>query len=243
MQHIRSPWQVVIHVWHALFMREATARISGDRMGWAWLFVEPIAHITILVLLRQVMGRIRTITGAEFIPWIIVGIMGFLLFRNAMNRSMNAISANRALFAYRQVHPFDTVLMRAVLEGVLKSLVLVLMIAGGNLLDIHFFPDQALNAGAVWLSIWLLGFGFGLVFSVLITLVQELAKVVAMITFPLYFLSGVIIPIQLKPHSMHEYLLYNPVLHGLESLHSWTVCLLLLGLMLHIKLKTRLMAQ
>ena len=262
MQQIRSPWQVVLHVWHALFMREATARISGDRLGWVWLLAEPIAHVAILVVLRQLMGRFKTISGAEFIPWIVVGIMGFLLFRNAMNRSMNAISANRALFAYRQVHPFDTVLVRAILEGVLKSLVLFLMIAGGNLLEINLFPDEALLATVAWLSLWLLGLGCGIVLSVVVTLVQEFAKIVGMITFPLYFLSGVIVPVQLKPHVTHEFLLYNPVLHGIELLrlaffdsyqtingismlylYGWILSLLLLGLMLHVKLKIRLMAQ
>ena len=262
MHEIRSPWQVVLHVWHALFMREATARISGDRLGWVWLLAEPIAHVTILIVLRQLMGRFKTIGGAEFIPWIIVGIMGFLLFRNAMNRSMNAISANRSLFAYRQVHPFDTVLIRAVLEGVLKSLVFLLLIAGCNLLDIAMFPDEAIRASGIWLSLWLLGLGCGLVLSVVITLVQEFAKIVGMITFPLYFLSGVIVPVQFKPHFTHEFLLYNPVLHGVELLrlaffdsyhtidgisllymYSWILALLLIGLMLHVKLKIRLMAQ
>ncbi|WP_213994632.1 ABC transporter permease [Arsukibacterium sp.] len=259
---LRSPWQVALHVWHALFMREATARISGDRFGWTWLLLEPIAHLVILISLRQLMGRIKMIPGADFIPWLIVGIVGFLMFRNAMNRSMNAIAANRALFAYRQVHPFDTVLIRAVLEGVLKSIVFMLMIFGASFLGHEIMPANAIQAGWVWLNLWLLGFAFGLLFSVAITLVQELAKIIGMITFPLYFLSGVIIPIQLKPHYLREYLLYNPVLHGLESLRLaffehyrtidginllylqyWSISILLLSLMLHIRLKTRLMAQ
>lgn len=259
---LRSPWQVSVHVWHALFMRETTARISGDRFGWTWLLVEPIAHLVILISVRQLMGRLNLTSGAAFIPWLIIGIMAFLLFRNAMNRSMNAITANRGLFAYRQVHPFDTVLIRAVLEGVLKSVVLVIMVFGASFLGHDILPDNAIMAGWVWLNIWLLGLGFGLLFAVAITLVQELAKIIGMITFPLYFLSAVILPIQLTPHYLQDYLLYNPVLHGVEALRLtffehyrtidgisllylqlWSASILLLSLMLHIRLKTRLMAQ
>lgn len=259
---LRSSWQVTLHVWHALFMREVSARITGDRLGWSWLFLEPIAHVAIFVAIRQLMGRIRLVPGADFIPWIIVGIVSFLLFRNAMNRSMNAISANKALFAYRQVHPFDTVFIRAVLEGVLKSLVFCLLVLGAAFLGLDILPAQALQAGYVWFCIWLLGLGFGLVFSFVVTVVQEMAKFIAMLTFPLYFLSGVIIPVQFKPHGLRQYLLYNPVLHGIESmrmaffqsyrtidgisllyLQYWALGLIVFGLMLQIRFKVRLMTQ
>lgn len=262
MHQARTPLIVAVHVWHALFMREASARITGDRLGWTWLFLEPLAHIAILVSLRQLMGRIRFIPGAEFVPWLIVGIMAFLLFRNAMNRSMNAISANKGLFAYRQVHPFDTVFVRAIVEGVLKTTVLAVLIAIAEFLNISVIPADAVTAATIWFAIWLLGFGFGLIFSVVVTTVQEMAKFIAMLTFPLYFLSGVILPVQLKPRAIQEYLLYNPVLHGLESLRYaffenyrsisgisttylwfWAISTILLGLMLQIRFKARLQAQ
>lgn len=262
MHQARSPYKVTLHVWHALFMREASGRITGDRLGWSWLFLEPLAHIGIMVALRQLMGRIRFIPGAEFIPWLVVGIMGFLLFRNAMNRSMNAISSNLGLFAYRQVHPIDTVFVRAILEGILKSAVFALLVCIASLLGIQVIPADAITAAGIWFSIWLLGFGFGLIFSVVVTMVQELAKFIALLTFPLYFLSGVIIPVQLKPLAIQKYLLYNPVLHGLESLRLaffdtyrtingidinyllyWALSTVLLGLMLHIRFKARLQAQ
>jgi len=65
----RSPWQVTLHVWHALFMREAMARITGDRLGWLWIFVEPIAHILIFIGIRQLMGSIRHVNGALVYYW------------------------------------------------------------------------------------------------------------------------------------------------------------------------------
>jgi capsular polysaccharide transport system permease protein len=263
MYQARSSLQVTLNVWHALFMREASARITGDRLGWSWLLLEPLAHVAILVALRQLMGRIRFIPGAEFVPWLIVGIMGFLLFRDAMNRSMNAITANRALFAYRQVLPIDTVIVRALLEGILKSVVFALIL---TFLIVIFekplVPTDAIAAAGIWFGIWALGLGFGLILSVLVTIVQELSKFVTMATLPLYFLSGVVIPVQLKPAAVQEYLVYNPLLHGLEALRAaffgtyrvlpdisllylfaWALATIVFGLMLHIRFKSRLLAQ
>lgn len=262
MYQARTPLQVTLHVWHALFLREASARITGDRLGWTWVFIEPLAHILLFVAIRQLMGRIRYITGAEFIPWFIVGMSLFLMFSVIMTRCMGAISASKALFAYRQLHPVDTILVRAVLEMLIKLIVLFLLVAGAAFLGFDILPADAISAAGVWAAVWLLGLGLGLVLSAATTTAPELAKFVSMATFPLYFLSGVMVPVQLLPHSLREYLMYNPMLHaveafrmaffsGYQSIHGislqyvmfWALSLILLGLMLQVRYKNRLMAQ
>ncbi len=258
----RSSWQVTLDVWRAMFLREIVSRISSDRLGWVWLLLEPILHIVLFVAIRQLMGRIRVIPGAEFVPWFIVGMMGFFLFRQAITRSMGAINGNKALFAYRQVQPLDAVLVRCFIEGLLKTLVLLLIVAGATVLEYHILPHNVLGVIAIWGFIWLLGTGAGIVLSVLNTILPETEKVVGLIMLPLYFLSGVMIPLQFLPHALHPYLLLNPVVHGIESLryqffehyHSiagidliymgyWVLGCLFLGLMLHLHYRIRLIAK
>ncbi|MEE2001542.1 ABC transporter permease [Alkalimonas sp. MEB108] len=258
----RSSIQVTLHVWYALFMREAMARMSGDRFGWTWMLLEPIAHIMIMIAVREFMGRIRFIPGADFIPYLIVGLMGFFVFRDAVTRSMSAINANSGLFAYRQLHPVDTVIVRAALEGVLKTTVFLILVCGAAFIGMNIVPHNPMQVVAGWLTLWCLGFGLGLIFSIAVTLVQETEKIIRMMMFPLYFLSGVIIPVQLMPYSVQQVLIYNPVLHALESMRygffpsyrsvqgielmyplAVALSLILLGLMLQIRLKTKLMAR
>lgn len=258
----RSPFQVALHVWHALFMREAMARMTGDRLGWSWIFLEPIAHLLIFIGLRQLFGKVKHISGADFIPWFIVGMLTFLLFSVVMNRSTSAVNANRALFAYRQVHPVDTIFVRTLLEGLLKTLVFGLVIVGAMLFEMDLLPADAMMALFIWLLMWLFGFSLGLVLSVPVTAAQEVGKFVAMLNLPLYMLSGVMFPIQFMPYSVREILLYNPLFHAVELMRAaffshyqlmqgisiqylvfWILSLLLLGLMLQIRFKARLMAQ
>ncbi|MDP4529014.1 ABC transporter permease [Alkalimonas delamerensis] len=258
----RSSLQVTLHVWHALFMREAMARMTGDRFGWTWMLLEPIAHIMIMITVREFLGRVRFIPGADFIPFLIVGIMGFLLFRNSATRSMSAINANGGLFAYRQVHPVDTVLVRAALEATFKSIIFMILVSGAAFLGMDIIPHHVLKAIQGWLTLWLLGLGLGLLFSVVVSLVQEAQKIIGMLMFPLYFLSGVIIPVQFMPRRVQEYLIYNPILHSIESMRygffpayrsieginllyplTFALIMILLGLMLQIRLKARLIAQ
>ncbi|WP_295399079.1 ABC transporter permease [uncultured Thiocystis sp.] len=259
---MRSHWQVTWSVWHALFMREVLARTTGDRLGWFWMLGEPVAFIVIMVGIRSLIGRTGGIIGADYIPWLIVGITAFFLFRESVIRAINAIEANQALFAYRQVKPIDPVLVRSALEGLLKTTVLMILMAMSTLLDYDMLPADPLGAMLVWLSMWLLGLGGGLVVSVGARLVPDIGHVIKMLMLPMFIMSGAIFPIQSIPHAFQRYLLYNPVLHGLELLRAdfftgytavqgvsfeylwhWNLALLALGLALHLRFAARLKAK
>ncbi|MFW6093614.1 MAG: ABC transporter permease [Pseudomonadota bacterium] len=258
----RSPWQITWSVWHAMFMREVLARTMVNRFSWFWMLAEPIAYVVIMVWVRELLGRIRFIIGADFIPWLIVGLTTFFLWREAVIRSLGAVSANQGLFAYRQVHPVDPVLVRNILEGLLKTVVLMLLIIGASFLGYDVVPADPLGAVAAWLGMWLLGLGFGLMASVGATLVDEIDMVVRLAMLPTFLLTGVIIPLHAVPHSVLEYLLYNPMLHGVEGIRiaffdgykslngidpfylwKWNLVTIALGLALHMRFATRLKAK
>lgn len=256
----RTPWQVTRAVWHALFLREVLARTTMDRMAWFWMLLEPIAFIVIMVSIRTVVfGRSKHIVGAEFVPWLVLGLFGFFLMRESMMRPIGAVDANRALYAYRQVKPVDPVIIRCYLEGMIRTFVFLLFIMAGILLGIDLFPDEPLRALFYWCSLWLLGAGAGLVLSALSGLVPEVGRVVKIISMPLLLISGVILPLNFLPHTLLEYLMWNPIVHGLEALRgsffyeykqvagvsivylwNWILALIATGLLLHIRFEARL---
>ncbi|MBK1649525.1 ABC transporter permease [Rhabdochromatium marinum] len=259
---MRTHWQVTWSVWHALFMREVLARTMNDRMGWFWMLGEPMMFIGFMVSIRSFMGRTREIIGAEFIPWLIIGLTGFFLIRNAITRGMSAIQANKALFAYRQIKPVDPLLVRHAMEGMLQTIVLLILLGLAVLVGMDALPDDMLGVGFMWLSLSLLGLGCALVVSVVVRLIPDLERLIKMITFPLLILSGVILPLNRFPPKMLEYLMYNPIVHGLELLRGsyfsgyhllagvsleyfwqWILITLALGLALHTRYEHRLKAQ
>jgi capsular polysaccharide transport system permease protein len=259
---MRSHWEVTASVWRAMFMREVLARTTANRFAWFWMLAEPVAFVVVMVAVREFVGRVRFTVGAQWVPWLIVGLVAFFLFREGVLRSIGAVDANQGLFAYRQVKPVDPVLVRNVLEGLLKTVVFLLLIAGAVLLGHHVIPIDPLGVVLVWFSIWLLGLGVGLVVSVASTMVPEVGNVVRIVMLPLFLLSGAIIPLQMLPFQVQEYMLYNPVLHGIEALRLsffegyrslngidlqylwfWALITLALGLSLHLKFATRLKAR
>ena len=259
----RSPWQVTKAVWYAMFMRELVARTMADRMAWFWMIAEPLAMVALMVFIRSlVMGGGMMLMNAEFIPWMIVGLLGFYLFRENLTRSLAAIDMNRMLFAYRQVKPVDTVLVRCYLEFVLKTFIFILFIVGGALLELPLIPELPIEAIFAWFSLWTLGLGLGLVFSVLSTLVNEIGILVRVTTLPLLLMSGVMIPATIVPQHLQPYFLMNPIVHGVETLRMsffqhyvtipgidqsylwyWALSSMLIGLILHKHFEPRLKAR
>lgn len=260
-KNTRSPWRVIGSVWYALFLREAVSRTTADRFAWFWMIFEPIAFVAIMTEVRTFIRGAKLISGADFIPWMIVGLLGFFLFREGMMRGLGAVDANKSLLAYRQVHSVDPVLVRNFTDGVIRSFVLLFFIAGGALLGIDILPDRVPLAAFGWLSLWVLGLGMGLVLSVVGSLVPEVGRLMKMLSLPLLILSGVIFPLQVLPHHIQEIMLYNPIVHGLEHLrlgffelyktpdisliYIWLCALgtCALGLALHVRFASALQAR
>lgn len=257
----RSALAVTLSVWHALLLREALSRMFHRRAAWAWLLLEPAFHIGFMVFIFTVV-RVRSVGGIDTVVWLVLGFLGFFLFRRTATQCANAISANRSLFAYRQVKPVDTVMVRAMVEGLLMLAVAAAIVLAVTLGNHPMIPHQPLMVLEAVAGLWLLGLGFGLVASVLKELIDELGNVIDMLMMPLYLVSGVILPLSGVPVPFREWLMYNPVAHGLEALrlgfashyhavpelslpylHWWALVLLFFGLALHVRFQQRLTSQ
>lgn len=213
----RSPTQITWAVWQALFLREALTRISSGRAAWFWLLAEPVFHISYMVLIFAGL-RMRSVGGIDGVVWIIVGMVGFFTFRRTGTQAGNGVNANRSLFTYRQVLPVDAVLVRGALEGFLMVLVTAVLLAGAALSGHDVMPDNPLAVMEAWLALWLFGLGFGLVTSVLGELVPEFSKLLSFVMMPMYLISGVMFPVSSVPLPLREWLMLNPVAHGLEAI-------------------------
>lgn len=212
----RSALQITWSVWQALFLREALTRVAAGRAAWFWLLAEPIFHVSYVVLIFTAI-RVRHIGGVDVAVWIMVGMLAFFAFRRTGTQVSNAIRANQALFTYRQVKPVDTALVRAGLEGFLMVLVALVLLAGMGLLEHDTVPGNPLAVLGAFAALWSLGLGFGLVTSVLSELVPEFERVLGFLMMPLYLISGVVFPLSSVPQPYREWLMFNPVAHGIEA--------------------------
>ncbi|MDQ7990031.1 MAG: ABC transporter permease [Candidatus Dactylopiibacterium sp.] len=212
----RSPLAVTLSVWRALMLREALTRLFSKRAAWAWLMAEPLFHISYMLAIFTGL-RARTMGGIDIVIWLISGMCAFFIFRRTANQLEHAIDANMALFAYRQVKPVDTVIVRGVLEGILMLVVSLIIFGAAGLWGHDILPDAPLMVAAGVLGLWLIGLGWGLITSVLTSLISEMSMLLGFVMMPLFLLSGVFMPVSSIPQPYRDWVVLNPIVHGLEA--------------------------
>lgn len=221
---IRSSLEVTLSVWHAIFLREALDRLFDMRAAWLWLLLEPVLWIAFHSIGYRAF-HIHVVGGMDITAWMNAGFLGFLLWRRTSTQVLHAVDSNKAYFAYRQVKPFDTAFMRAVLEAFLMIpiaiFILTISAAVGygvspGMAGIHFFPRDPLLVIFSFVGLWLFGFGYGLITSVAMILVREMEHIFKIAYMPLYLFSGAIIPVASLPSLYRDIFLFNPVVHGVE---------------------------
>ena len=104
---------------------------------------------------------------------------------------MDAFSANKGLFLYKQVKPIDMLISRLIIEFLIYICALMSLLVIG----LYFNFDVNINnimlfVGAyIWIAIF--GFSLGLIFSILGEFFENIKKVVKLIFKPLFFVSGI----------------------------------------------------
>ncbi len=214
-QAVRTSWAVTLSVWRALVLREAVARLFSSRVSFIWLVGEPVAHVMYLIFIYTRV-KVHKIAGLDAALWLMVGIIAYYQFRKVSNQVISATKDNRALFAYRQVKPIDTIFARAYLELVLSALVLFILILLNALQGHSFAPDYPLTLLGALFALWLLGLGFGMCMVAFFAIAPDARHFYTMMMRPMYLISGVLFPIGTLPHDARVLFLLNPVACGLE---------------------------
>ncbi|MDE7065872.1 MAG: ABC transporter permease [Desulfovibrionaceae bacterium] len=257
---MNDPFTNTITVWQALFLREALDRFFGSRAAWAWLVVEPAMHIGFMGAVWGMMRR-NSMGGIDVSMWIILGMLSFFLFRRTAVQTLHALDCNKAFFAFRQVRPFDVALVRASVEAFSMFFISLFILGAAAMLGLDVLPDDPLKALSALVGLWLFGLGYGLVTSVCMRLVPDSGHIFQILMMPLYLISGVIMPLIFIPVPYRDWMLWNPLVHGLELvrlgffntyhtldvsfsyLYSWVLGSIALGLLLYRGLETRLVTQ
>jgi capsular polysaccharide transport system permease protein len=211
----RSALHIQRAVLLALVIRELRTRVEGRWIGLLWMLFEPLAHV--LLILAFFGFRSHAMSASVELPvFLVTGILPFFIFRNLMKRLPNAVVASRSLYAYRQVKPIDGILARAVVEVGLYSAVYLTALAVLGWLGFHWLPHEPLELMGVSVILVSLGLGMGLLLAVVYHNRPKVQAVIGWIFYPLYFISGVIFPIQNLAQQYRDWLWWNPLLHLIE---------------------------
>lgn len=215
----REPFTIFKAVVMALFYREIQTRFSSQSMGWVWAVIDPMTQIVVFSLIKVALAS-GVALQYDYPVFLATGFLFYNLFKSIMLRSMEAFSANGALFNYKQVKPFDTIVARLLVEVLVTFFALLVLLAIGYFMD---FDMRVENFNMVFLAaLWfvLFGFSLGILFAVIASFFENFKKLVTLTLTPLFFLSGLFYTVDSLPQVVREYILYIPTIHFVEMIHG-----------------------
>lgn len=204
-----------IRVVGALVLRETRATFGTSSFGYLWAIITPAASVGVLVYIFSLIGR-QPPFGASLALFFATGILTLDFFNKLSNTLMSTFDANRALFSYPIIKETDALFARLILLTATHVLIMGLFYGSLIALGLAGLPAHPASlAGAVLLTAGL-GFGFGTLNAVIVSLWDSWAQVEKVLMRPLFFVSGIFyIPSNLPPEA-REILVWNPVLHLVE---------------------------
>lgn len=242
----------------ALILRELQTRFGQYRLGYLWVFLEPLLTIGFMVLLFGTIMH-RTLPGIRYEIFLINGILPFFMFRTGVTLGISATESNKGLFSYRPVKPIDALIARNILEFLLKFTTYIAF----SLVFLWFGFQMSFESIPLLLGYWILlfifMFAFSLVFLVIGDFSKEIGKILSILFLVLYLLSGILYSIHIIPVEYRQYLLWNPLIHIFELMRHavapnyplvsgislgyfviWIITTLFIGLLLYKRFERRM---
>jgi len=235
-------------------------KMSVGKAGLFWTFFEPFMQVTMFMLMRIAI-RGASSSNYDIVVFMASGFIAFNIFRNTLGSSAGAFTANKGLFNYKQVKPIDTILARLLVNMFITAIIILMFLSVGFFFQYENLKPENLTVvvfGYLWLALF--SFSVGLVVAIGNTFFVSIGKLVGIFSFGLLILSAVFFPMISIPVEYQEYLLYNPLVHFMEMIHSgyiyelddryvdyrymalWTVTPLFMGTWLYVKLEKKIIS-
>lgn len=212
----RSHFGIQRDVIYALLLRELSSRFGKSRGGFVWVLIEPVMHLVVPITIFGYI-RHRIVPGVEFPVFLVYGFLPFLFFKSICLQIVDGVNAAQGLLSYRQILLMDVFISKALAYAVIQSVVFVIVFAGLAMIGFDVLPMRPLELGGVLLLTALLAFGLGVMFAALTSLIPDIRAVIKILFMPLYFISGILIPITNRfPDDWLRLLSLNPVVHLVE---------------------------
>jgi len=199
----------------AIILRETKTRFGKNKLGYLWAFIEPMAYVTIFILIREKAGTAVPF-GSNLYLFILTGILVYRIFISIAGRANGSISSNQALLTYPLVKPVDTIVARIILESLTMILVLTVFF---TILEIYSdyslinYPSILIEAVAVLV---LLSSGVGFFNAVFCMIFPAWERVWGLMTLPLLIMSGVFYVPKSMPPLVQQIISWNPLTHCVE---------------------------
>ena len=209
-----------MNIVNALIYREMITRIDNSSMGILKLLISPLLAIVGFTGLKVIISQLNILDSFQF---VVPGVILFFLFRQIVNRSLNAIKANSGILTYKQINPIHIVFARSSIEFFIYLVIfIILTLVLSFKLNYFFIVDLPLFI-LVFSLIFIFSFSVGIL-AMLISFKWEFFRELFsnFIMRPLWFTSGILFSIEQVPDYLKNILKFNPLFQAVEIIRYST---------------------
>ncbi|MDO4247731.1 MAG: ABC transporter permease [Neisseria sp.] len=199
----------------ALLMREIITRYGRNNIGFLWLFIEPLM-MTMFIVMMWKFARADQISSLNIVAFVLTGYPMAMMWRNASNRAIGAISGNMSLLYHRNVRVLDTIFARVLLEIAGATIAQIAIMAVLLAMRWIEWPADIFYMLLAWLLMALFALGLGLVICSIAFKFDAFGKLWGTFSFVMLPLSGAFFFVSTLPQQAQEYVLWIPMVHGTE---------------------------
>lgn len=219
MASFRKSWQVQCRVIKALMIREMQTRYGRENIGFLWIMMEPLLFAGLVAFIWSMMKG-SSEHGVEVIPFVVSGYIPLVLFRHAVNRSVQIFVANGSLLYHRQIRITDFIFTRFMLE--MAGGMMAYTFIGIGLYAMGHFPLPA-DIGMLivgWSIYCLFTLSLCFVIAPLSEVSETLEKLMPVTTYIMIPFSGTFTMVSWLPAEAQPYMLWSPWVDGMEMMRA-----------------------
>lgn len=200
---------------YALLMREIITRYGRQNIGFLWLFVEPLM-MTLFITSMWVFMRANQVSTLNIAAFTITGYPLMMMWRNASNRAIGAISANLSLLYHRNVRVLDTLFARMLLEIAGATIAQLFIMAAFIALGFIDMPQDIFYMLLAWVLMAFFAIGLGLIICSIAQKFEVFGKIWSTISFVSMPLSGAFFFLHTLPQQVRDFFQWVPMVNGTE---------------------------
>lgn len=195
-----------------LARRELAARYAGTAAGWSWAFAQPLLTVAAYYVVFDLVFAMRlgdTAPTRAVGLYLIVGMLPWMAFSDAVSRGMNSLVEAGSLLQKNRL-PFALFPVRSVAASAVVHIPLMLVIAAFYT-PLHKFQWPVTALLPVMVAQWLLTSLLAYLLALFAAALRDTVQVVGFMLSLGVFLSPVLFPIEMFPADWRWVLWLNPM--------------------------------
>lgn len=198
---------------YELTKRELLDRYSGQFLGAAWAIIQPLAMVSIFILIFGIVFKMRVKTtegiDGDFVTYLVSGLIPWMVMQEVLARGPSLIQSQSHLVK-QVVFPLEVLAVRITFPAFLTLFV------GLGIVLVRQVIDQG-SISPLWICVPFLAvllamscMGFALLLGALGVFVRDIKDVVQFILFAAIYISPIFYSIDAAPPALQVAMYLNP---------------------------------